>query len=28
MSPEVTAACDVAVREILRHLDQLAGQAE
>jgi hydrogenase maturation protease len=28
MSPEVTAACDVAVREILRHLDELAGQAE
>ena len=28
MSPEVTAACDVAVREILRHLDELAAQAE
>ena len=28
MSPEVVAACDVAVREILRHLDQLAAQAE
>jgi hydrogenase maturation protease len=28
MSPEVTAACDVAVREILRHLDELATQAE
>ena len=25
MSPEVTAACDVAVREILRHLDELMG---
>ncbi len=25
MSPEVTAACDVAVREILRHLDELTG---
>ena len=25
MSPEVTAACDVAVREILRHLDELIG---
>jgi hydrogenase maturation protease len=28
MSPEVTAACDVAVREILRHLDDLLAQAE
>ena len=28
MSPEVTAACDVAVREVLRHLDQLTAQAE
>ncbi len=28
MSPEVTAACDVAVREILRHLDELLAQAE
>jgi len=28
MSPEVTAACDVAVREILRHLDELMAQAE
>ncbi len=27
MSPEVTAACDVAVREILRHLDELTGSA-
>lgn len=27
MSPEVTAACDVAVREILRHLDDLAAAA-
>ena len=27
MSPEVTAACDVAVREVLRHLDQLTGSA-
>ena len=26
MSPEVTAACDVAVREILRHLTELTGQ--
>ena len=26
MSPEVTAACDVAVREILRHLEELIGQ--
>ena len=25
MSPEVTAACDVAVREILRHLAELTG---
>ena len=25
MSPEVTAACDVAVREILRHLEELIG---
>ena len=25
MSPEVTAACDVAVREILRHLTELTG---
>jgi hydrogenase maturation protease len=25
MSPEVTAACDVAVREVLRHLDELTG---
>jgi len=25
MSPEVTAACDVAVREILRHLSELTG---
>jgi hydrogenase maturation protease len=25
MSPEVTAACDVAVREVLRHLDALTG---
>ncbi len=25
MSPEVAAACDVAVREILRHLDELMG---
>ena len=25
MSPEVTAACDIAVREILRHLDELVG---
>jgi hypothetical protein len=23
MSPEVTAACDVAVKEVLRHIDQL-----
>ena len=28
MSPEVTAACDVAVREILRHLSELTGQEE
>lgn len=28
MSPEVTAACDVAVREILRHLDALTARAE
>jgi hydrogenase maturation protease len=28
MSAEVEAACDVAVREILRHLDQLSGRAE
>ena len=28
MSPEVTAACDVAVREILRQLDEIAAQAE
>jgi len=28
MSPEVTAACDVAVREVLRHLDELMAQAE
>ncbi len=26
MSPEVTAACDVAVREILRQLEELTGQ--
>jgi hydrogenase maturation protease len=25
MSPEVTAACDVAVQEVLRHLSQLTG---
>ena len=25
MSPEVTAACDVAVREIVRHLNELTG---
>ena len=25
MSPEVTAACDVAVREVLRHLGELTG---
>ncbi len=25
MSPEVTAACDVAVREVLRHLTELTG---
>lgn len=28
MSPEVTAACEVAVREILRHLDALTARAE
>jgi hydrogenase maturation protease len=28
MSPEVTAACDVAVREVLRRLDELAARAE
>jgi len=28
MSPEVTAACDIAVREILRHLDELMARAE
>ena len=28
MSPEVTAACDVAVREVLRHLDQLTGSGD
>ena len=28
MSPEVTAACDVAVREILRHLNELTGTKE
>ena len=28
MSPEVTAACDVAVREVLRHLNELTGQKE
>lgn len=28
MSPEVTAACDVAVRETLRHLDELLAQTE
>jgi len=28
MSAEVTAACDVAVTEVLRHLDHLAAQAE
>ena len=27
MSPEVTAACDIAVREILRHLDELVGRS-
>jgi len=27
MSPEVTAACDVAVREVLRHLNELTGGA-
>ncbi len=27
MSPEVTAACDVAVREVLRHLDVLTGSS-
>ena len=27
MSPEVTAACDVAVREVLRHLGELTGQS-
>ena len=27
MSPEVEAACDVAVREILRHVAELTGQA-
>jgi hydrogenase maturation protease len=26
MSPEVTAACDVAVREVLRHLEELTGR--
>ena len=26
MSPEVTAACDVAVREVVRHLNDLTGQ--
>lgn len=28
MSPEVTAACDVAVREILRHLDELTASGQ
>ena len=28
MSPEVTAACDVAVREILRHLEELTSRQE
>ena len=28
MSPEVEAACDVAVREILRHVAELTGQAQ
>jgi hydrogenase maturation protease len=28
MSPEVTAACDVAVREILRHVGELIGQGQ
>jgi hydrogenase maturation protease len=27
MSPEVTAACDVAVREVLRHLGELTAQS-
>ena len=28
MSPEVTAACDVAVKEVLRHLDELLAGAK
>jgi hydrogenase maturation protease len=28
MSPEVQAACDVAVREILRHVSELTGQTD